>query len=65
MDNETPPCLLTKKEVARDLRISVRTLENLMNARMISFIKIGSAIRFESSELDRLKKRHTVEVVAS
>ncbi|MCE9518153.1 MAG: helix-turn-helix domain-containing protein [Verrucomicrobia bacterium] len=56
--------LLTKPEAARQLRVCVRTLENLMRERRLSYIKIGRARRFEPSEIQRFKRSFTVEAVS-
>ncbi len=56
--------LLTKQEVARSLKICVRSVENLMAARRLAFIRIGRAVRFERSEIDRFKASLTVQAVA-
>ncbi len=56
--------LLTKQEVAHKLKICVRSVENLMAARRLSFIRIGRAVRFERSEIDRFKASLTVQAVA-
>ena len=59
----TPPELLTKSEAARALKVCVRTIENLMAARRLSFIRIGRAVRIERSAIQRLKESLTVESI--
>jgi excisionase family DNA binding protein len=56
--------LLTKQEVARSLNICVRSVENLMAARRLAHIRIGRAVRFEGSELERFKASLTVQANA-
>ena len=56
--------LLTKQEVARSLKICVRSVENLMAARRLAHIRIGRAVRFEHSEIQRFKASLTVQAVA-
>lgn len=53
--------LLTKHEVARSLKLCVRSVDNLMNARRLSYIRIGRAVRFEQAEIERFKKTLTVQ----
>ena len=53
--------LLTKREAAKLLRVCVRTVENLMAARQLSFVKIGRAVRIERSEIERFKRTFTVQ----
>jgi excisionase family DNA binding protein len=55
--------LLTKQEAARELRVCVRSLENMMQARRFAFIRLGRCVRIERAELDRLKQSFTVEAV--
>jgi excisionase family DNA binding protein len=37
----------TKKDVAEYLRVTVRTVENLMKAGVVPFYRIGSLVRFD------------------
>lgn len=53
--------LLTKHEVARSLKLCVRSVDNLMTARRLAYIRIGRAVRFERSEIERFKKTLTVQ----
>jgi excisionase family DNA binding protein len=48
-----------KNEVAKQLRVCQRTVENLMSSGQISYIRIGDCVRFEPSEIVRFKKAHT------
>lgn len=59
----TPPELLTKSEAARALKVCVRTIENLMAARRLSYISIGRAIRLERNALERFKESQTVHSI--
>jgi excisionase family DNA binding protein len=61
--NPTNTGLLTKQEVARSLKICVRSVENLMAARRLALIKIGRSVRFERSEIERFKASLTVQAV--
>lgn len=53
--------LLTKAETAKLLKVCVRTVENLTQARQLAYIRIGRAVRFERAELERFKKTFTVQ----
>lgn len=55
-----PTKLLTKKEVARELKVSVRCLENWMRDRQIAYIKCGAAVRFSVAALEEFQRTHTV-----
>ena len=53
--------VLTKKQVAGHLQLSVRTIEHFISARRIAVIRFGSAVRIEPGELARFKKSLTVK----
>lgn len=57
------PELLLKPQAARELNICVRSLENLMKARALSFLKIGKSVRIPRASLEEFKQRHTVKAV--
>jgi excisionase family DNA binding protein len=44
--------LLTREEVARVLKLSVRTVDRLIASEQIPFIKIDSSVRFRWAEID-------------
>lgn len=50
--------LLSKPQVARRLGVHVRTVDNLMMSKSISFIRIGRAVRFEPAAIDAYKIAH-------
>ncbi len=52
--------LLTKTQVAKKLSISERTVDNLMRAKSLAFVRIGRAIRFEPSDVDAFKNSYRV-----
>jgi excisionase family DNA binding protein len=56
--------LMTKAEVARDLRVCVKTVEHLMKTRQLAVMRIGRAVRIERAELQRMKKARTEEALA-
>ena len=56
-DNEQ---LMTKADVAKSLRVCMRTVENLIKSRQLAIIKIGRLVRIERQEVTRLKRVRTV-----
>jgi len=52
--------LLTKREVAKKLTISERTVDNLMRSKSLAFVRISRAIRFEPAALDAFKNSYRV-----
>lgn len=55
--------LLTKPEAARELRVCVRSLENFLKARRLSYVRLGRAIRIERAEIQRFKQALTVKSI--
>lgn len=55
-DCNTPNKLLTIKEVAAILKISVPTLRRMMQRNEIDSVKINGSRRFEESEIERYIK---------
>jgi len=56
IENETKEMkLLTKREAAAILRVSVRTLENYIKAGVIKPIRIGSTVRFPADILSTVQ----------
>lgn len=55
-----PDNLLTKREVAKRLSLGVRSIENLMRARALAYVKIGRSVRFESVAVETLKASRRV-----
>ena len=45
--------VLTKKELAARFRVSRRTIDNWMERGYLPYLKIGKAVRFRWSEVDR------------
>jgi excisionase family DNA binding protein len=57
IENETKEMkLLTKREAAAILRVSVRTLENYIKAGVIKPIRIGSTVRFPADILTAIQQ---------
>ena len=56
IENETKEMkLLTKREAAAILRVSVRTLENYIKAGVIKPIRIGPTVRFPADILSTVQ----------
>lgn len=52
LDN-SPDCYLTKQQVARHLNVSTRTIDSLMRARRIGFLRITrKLVRFRRNDVD-------------
>ena len=52
--------LLKKPQVAKDLNVCQRTVDNLMRAKALAFVRIGRAIRFEPSAVEAYKNSYRV-----
>ena len=50
--------LLSKRDAALSLSVSVRTIENLMRGRVLPFVKIRRFIRFNVIECDKVMEKH-------
>jgi excisionase family DNA binding protein len=63
-ENGRPAALLTKKQLADELQVSTRTIENMMRQRIIPFIRATKrSVRFHLPRvLAALEKRETREV---
>ena len=49
---------MTKREAAAHLQVSVRTIDNLLSARKLPFVRIGRSVRIPRRELDlQLRRR--------
>lgn len=64
MSNVIPSNLLTKRELARKLKKTERSINNLMAARAIEYIKVGGSVRFTPEAVARFIKAHTVHAAA-
>lgn len=53
--------LMSKKEVAARLGISIRTLNELMRSRRLSFVRLGNCVRFDWSQVQADLSRQTVK----
>jgi excisionase family DNA binding protein len=63
--SESEPPLITKEDLAKDLRVSCRTIEAWVAERRIPFIKLGHrTLRFSLSDVRRaLRNRWTTKEV--
>ena len=52
-----------KKEAARDLKISLRHLDNLLHARALDYLKIGRSVRITPQAIQRFKESRTVRAI--
>jgi len=55
--------LLTVKEAAKLLGLSIKTLYSYTCARKLPFIKIQSSVRFKASDLESWIRKHAVEPI--
>jgi excisionase family DNA binding protein len=58
-----PIGLLTIKEVADFLKVSVPTVRRLQQGRHVPFIKVGGCLRFNKREIVLYLKRRTINLV--
>lgn len=50
--------LMTLKEVAKELRVTTRTIHNYINSGKLKTIKIGKKVLIKESELKNLIKKN-------
>jgi excisionase family DNA binding protein len=55
--------LLTKREAAERLRISVRSLDRLRSVGAIRTVMVRGSVRIADSELERFITKHTAKPV--
>lgn len=55
--------LLTIKEVADLLKVSVASIRRLQQGRKIPFIKVGGSVRFSKTDIEDYLKRIRVEPI--
>ena len=53
-----------KQGLAREVKCSIRTLENLMAKRAIPFFKLGRLVRFDVAKVKAALARYEVKEVA-
>ena len=52
---------LSNREVSKKLNVSLRTLQEWRNTRLISFIQIKGKIIYRQSDIDNLLQKHYFE----
>lgn len=57
------PVLLTRKEAADRLRVSVRSLDRLRSAGRIGTVKVLNSVRITEFEIERFITKHTAKTV--
>ena len=55
----TPQPPLTKKEAARFLKVSTRTLDRYRDQNIIRAVKVGGKVLFRPEELERVLTKNT------
>jgi excisionase family DNA binding protein len=55
--------LLTKREAADRLRVSVRSLDRLRSVGAIKTVRIGYSVRITEGEIERFITKHTAKAV--
>jgi len=61
VDTKNPTRLLTVGEAAQVLAVSVSTLYGWAWQRRISFVKVGRALRFDMSDLEKFIQANRVQ----
>ena len=57
MNPSVPSSLLTKRDVARLLSVSIRTVDNLRKERNLRSVKIGELVRFDMKDIQEFINR--------
>ncbi len=57
-DLSSLPCLLTKRQAAYMLQISVTTLDLLRKDHKLRSVKIGELVRFDTADIQEYIHRH-------
>ncbi len=53
--------LITKRELAKAVQVSGRTVENWMKAKTIPYFKIGKSVRFNLQSVMSALEKFTIE----
>jgi excisionase family DNA binding protein len=56
--------LLTKREIAEINNRSPRTIDNMIQARVIPYLKLGRSVRFRLADVQKALNRYLVKEVA-
>ena len=57
------PALLTRRQAARQLNLSHRTLEHWTSQKKIKFIRVGGQVRFRQADLNAYLDARTVQPI--
>src|SRR5688500_3798200 len=49
---------ITKEEVAKHFRVTVRTIENWQRRGVVPYVKIGKVVRFKVSDIEKYWSKH-------
>ena len=55
--------LLKKKEVAKMLQVSCRTIDRLVSAGVLQVIKINRSVHFQLNEIEPFIKQKTIKIL--
>lgn len=55
--------MLTKLELARTYKVSVRTVSYWMKRRTIPFVRIGNVVRFDPKKVEEALAAYTVKPI--
>ena len=56
--------IVTERELARELRISVRALITYRNRRLLPHIRIGRSVRYDRAAVEKALQKLTVTEIA-
>ena len=55
--------MVTKIELAKEYRVSVRTVSYWMKRKTIPFVRIGNVVRFDLEKVEKALAAYTVKTV--
>lgn len=59
-DLTSPAQLLSKADFAKQLQVTIRTVENWLNQGRLSKLKIGRTVRISPDEVENFMAKHTL-----
>jgi Helix-turn-helix domain len=59
-----PREIVTEKELAKELRLSLRGLINLRNRRLVPHIRLGRSVRYDRAAVEKALEKLTVNELA-
>jgi Helix-turn-helix domain len=60
-----PRDIVTERELAKELRVSVRALINYRNRRLIPHIRLGRSVRYDRVAVEKALEKLTVKELAA